>query len=330
VLLLPVLRGFLFHGDVAVDPVDARSTSRAWTTTDRYLAELAGGLREPLQGLTAITNVRRFDSITGKVHPEATVFLHDGLITAVYDQAIAPPEGAAVIDGAGMMLLPALWDMHAHLGASDYLNYLSVGVTNVRDMANDPDYIMRTRRDAASGAIAAPDVYAMGFIDRRGEFAAPTGMLADTLDEALGFVDWYAQRGFQGIKLYSSIDPQWVAPIAAHAHELGLSVLGHIPSGMTAAQAIDAGFDEITHVNMILLNFLGAETIDTRTPQRFIVPIRDGGGLDVWSEEMSAFIRQMQANGFLASFQRGQVAGFALRRDAEPVVVDAVEPALVV
>jgi hypothetical protein len=213
---------------------------------------------------------------------------------------------------------------------SDYLNYLSVGVTNVRDMANDPDYIMRTRRDAASGAIAAPDVYAMGFIDRRGEFAAPTGMLADTLDEALGFVDWYAQRGFQGIKLYSSIDPQWVAPIAAHAHELGLSVLGHIPSGMTAAQAIDAGFDEITHVNMILLNFLGAETIDTRTPQRFIVSIRDGGGLDVWSEEMSAFIRQMQANGFLASFQRGQVAGFALRRDAEPVVVDAVEPALVV
>jgi hypothetical protein len=67
VLLLPVLRGFLFHGDVAVDPVDARSTSRAWTTTDRYLAELAGGLREPLQGLTAITNVRRFDSITGKL-----------------------------------------------------------------------------------------------------------------------------------------------------------------------------------------------------------------------------------------------------------------------
>ena len=156
---------------------------------------------------------------------------------------------------------------------------------------------MRTRREAASGSIAAPDIYPMGFIDKRGKFAAPTGMLADTLEEAMGFVDYYARRGFHGIKLYSSIDPAWVAPLAEHAHDLGLTVLGHIPSGMTAADAIRAGFDEVTHVNMILLNFLDGAAIDTRTPQRFVVPIREAGELDPWSAEVSDFIRLMRERG---------------------------------
>ncbi|MEO0423551.1 MAG: amidohydrolase family protein [Pseudomonadota bacterium] len=275
----------------------AQLKARQQAAQDQYLTDVAQRLREPLEGLVAIVGARLFDAHSGEVVPEASVFLHDGIISAVYHEAVAAPEGATVIDAQGMLLIPGLWDMHAHIGAESYLNYLASGVTNVRDMANDPDYVMRARREAAQGKIAAPDVYPMGFIDRRGEFAAPTGMLAANLEEAIGFVDFYAQRGFHGIKLYSSIDPEWVAPIADHAHGLGLTVLGHIPSGMTAADAIRAGFDEVTHVNMILLNFLNGAEIDTRTPQRFIVPTREAGKLDPWSAEISEFIQLMRTHG---------------------------------
>lgn len=265
--------------------------------TDAKTKELSATFRHDADGLVVITNARLFDSLTGEVLPRATIFVQDGVIAAVYKERIEAPEGATVIDAKGKMVLPALWDMHAHIGTDNLFNYISAGVLNIRDMANDPDYLIRLKRDIAGGKIAGPDVHAMGFIDKRSPYAAPTGMLADTLDDALDFVDWYAQRGFRGVKLYSSIDPDWVAPIAERAHSHGLTVLGHIPAYMTAEQAIRAGYDEITHVNMLFLNFMNAEEIDTRTPQRFIVPAREGGNLDLDSAEVEAFIDLMAERG---------------------------------
>ncbi len=262
--------------------------------TDARTAELTNTLRHDADGLVVIKNARLFDSLSGDVIRNTTVFIHDGIISAVYHDDVDTPEGAKEIDADGKMLMPALWDMHAHIGTNNVFNYLSAGVVNIRDMANDPDYLLRIRRIIDDGTIAGPDLHLMGFIDQRSEYSAPTGNLAETLEDALKFVDWYAQRGFRGIKLYSSINPDWVAPIAEHAHARGMTVLGHIPSSMTAEQAIRAGYDEITHINMLFLNFMNAEEIDTRTPQRFIVPIREGGNLDLDSDEVAAFITLMK------------------------------------
>jgi len=184
--------------------------------------------------------------------------------------------------------------MHGHVQQETYLNYLASGVMNVRDMANDPDTIYKLNDEVPAGRIIGPDLYSLGFIDKRGEFSAPTGKLADTLEDALELVDYYAQHGFHGIKLYSSIEPGWVKPIADYAHLRDLEVKGHIPAYMNATQAIEAGYDEITHINMILLNFLGAENLDTRTPTRFVVPGEQARNLDLDSPEVEAFIALMQ------------------------------------
>jgi len=70
-------------------------------------------------------------------------------------------------------------------------------------------------------------------------------------------------------------------------------VMGHVPAYMNARQAIESGYNEITHINMILLNFMGAEKLDTRTPTRFIVPGEQGGNLDLESPEVQEFIDLM-------------------------------------
>lgn len=261
-------------------------------TTEHYRT-LAAELTQDSGDMLVVRGARIFDSINGTLSEPATVFSWKGKISAIYFDEVEIPEEATVIDGSGQTLLPSLWDMHAHVDMSSFLNYMASGVVNVRDMANDPDRISQLSDDVASGLIMGPDVYALGFIDKRGEFSAPTGMLADNLEEALDLVDWYAQRGFFGIKLYSSIEPPWVAPIAEHAHQRNLLVMGHVPAYMNATQAIEAGYDEITHINMILLNFLGAEELDTRTPTRFMVPGERGGDIDLSSPEVRAFIDLM-------------------------------------
>lgn len=267
--------------------------------TGEYLEDFTSAISEPLEGLVAITNARLFDPADGSVSDGRTVFMLDGQITAVYSRELPMPEDVTVIDAAGGFVMPALWDMHAHIQPGSYFNYLAQGVTNVRDMANDPEFIIGARRDIAAGKVAAPNIHPMGFIDKKSEFAAPTGRLAETLEEAIHAVDYYAQHGFYGIKLYSSIEPEWVAPIVRHAHALGLTVLGHIPSGMSAEDAVNAGFDEITHINMLFLNFLGAREIDTRTPKRFTEVGEQAGEIDLQSDQVSEFIDSL-ASGNIA------------------------------
>jgi imidazolonepropionase-like amidohydrolase len=261
------------------------------------LIEASERLQTELSGLVAFTDVDVFDSLNGTLAEGKTVYVMDGVVTSVVDAAEPVSEEAQLVDGSGKTMVPGLWDMHGHVSPTNYFNYLALGVTNVRDMANDPEFIIKTRRDIRSGALAGPDIHALGFIDKDTEFAAPTGMLADTLEEAISLVDYYARHGFVGIKLYSSVEPQWVAPIADHAHALGLTVQGHVPAYMLATNAIEDGFDELTHINMAMLDLLNADDVDTRTPLRFTVPGSQGGSIDVNGAAMNDLVAVMKANG---------------------------------
>ena len=264
---------------------------------NRRLIDASARLQTNLSDLVAFTNVNVFDSLTGTMETAKTVYVMDGVISSVVDAADPVSDDAQIIDGAGKTMIPGLWDMHGHVSTSNYFNYLALGITNVRDMANDPEFIIKTRQDIRSGALAGPDIYALGFIDKDTEFAAPTGMLANTLEEAISFVDYYARHGFVGIKLYSSISPEWVAPISDYAHALGLTVQGHVPAYMVATDAIENGYDEITHINMAMLDLLDAHEVDTRTPLRFTVPGSQGKDIDVNGADMDDLISLMKASG---------------------------------
>jgi hypothetical protein len=85
--------------------------------------------------------------------------------------------------------------------------------------------------------------------------------------------------GINQIKLYSSIKPEWVQPLATRAHQYNMVVSGHIPAFMTASQAIMQGYDEIQHTNMLFLNFYG-DSLDTRNMTRFSVVGENGHAFD--------------------------------------------------
>jgi hypothetical protein len=238
-----------------------------------------------------IRNVDVVDVNSGALIRGHDVLIENGVITQI---GVNPLEAndARIIDGAGKTLMPGLWDMHAH--TDFYPHYggilnIASGVTSVRDMGSDHDKLSSAGGAFESGRLVGPRVYRAGFIDQSSPYAAARAV--ESLIEAKEKVLWYADRGYLQIKLYSSISPEWVAPLARLAHENGLRVSGHVPAFMSAEQAVLDGFDEIQHINMLFLNFLADAETDTRTQVRFHLYGDKAGTVDLESDKVGDFIK---------------------------------------
>ncbi len=274
----------------------------------RQLSELAQELdtqslakltREQLRRYDApifIRDVRVFDSATATLSEPATVAVYRGRITNL--SATVPAEGAAVIvDGAGGTLLPGLFDAHGHYGAWQGPLHLAAGVTTVRDMGNDNESLLALKAKIDASELLGPRLILAGFLEGRSPFSSRGGFVVDDVKPALDAVRWYADRGFRQIKIYNSMTPDWVAPITAEAHRLGLKVSGHIPAFMTSERAVRDGYDEINHINQLMLSFVIAAQEDTRTPFRFTALGERIGKLDLDSEPVQRMVALMQERG---------------------------------
>src|SRR5258705_1492170 len=261
---------------------------------DNFYTNLAKTVTEKNSKGIAIKNVTVFNAAEGSTFVNGTVLIKDNIIEKVGNSTyVKIPAGYKVIDGTNKFLMPGLWEMHGHFFMGDGPVMMAQGVTNLRDMGNN-DELWNVKKRVESDSILGPEINIIsGFIDKAGEFAAPTGALINSLEEGLKYIDNYHKKGCQQIKLYSSINPEWVKPLAAKADSYGMRVCGHIPAFMTASQAIDAGYDEITHLNMLMLNFFG-DTVDTRNMTRFKLVGKKGSSLDVNSDAVKNFIQKMK------------------------------------
>ncbi len=265
------------------------------TTATARQQQQAKSLAMSLGERTLIDGVDVLDVRRGRLQKNSAVLIHNGRIEAL-GRAAREAEHPVVIDGSGLTLMPGLWDMHTHMSPNAGLLNIAAGITHVRDLANDHDRLSETMAAFERGDLIGPQVHRAGFIDQKSPYAAPTGNLATTLDEALEFVDWYAEHNYPQIKIYSSIDPAWVKPLAERIHGHGMRLSGHIPSFMRTEQAVRDGFDEIQHLNMLYLNFLAGPQDDTRTPLRFTLVGEKGHTLDLRGKPFRDFVRLLKKN----------------------------------
>jgi imidazolonepropionase-like amidohydrolase len=89
-----------------------------------------------------------------------------------------------------------------------------------------------------------------GVVDGTGPLALGVERV-DTPEQARMWTDKYHDAGFQQMKIYSSVKVEELKDVATEAHRLGMTVTGHVPEGINAYQAIEAGQDQINHIQYI-------------------------------------------------------------------------------
>lgn len=246
---------------------------------------------------TLVDNVLLFDSVAGRYVAGRAVLVEDGKIKAVGAAGtLKAPEGTTRIDGRGKTLLPGLWDSHLHVGGSDWnlLQNVATGITNFRSPGSMIDESLSILKRRASGDLLAPDGKVAVIIDRKDPLAAQGALTVSSAEEAIEAVRKIKDAGLSGAKFYTSMTPAWIAPAAEEAHRLGLHVSGHIPAGMRPIEAVRAGYDEITHINFIMMQAMPQDVVDkANTAARLEGPAKYGKDVDLDSPEMKAFYAEL-------------------------------------
>jgi hypothetical protein len=216
------------------------------------LSELAKNLPGNRSETLAIVGGTLVDGTGAPALPDATVVISKGRIVAAGPRAkVRIPGGANKVDARGKTILPGLWDMHAHFEQVEWGPiYLAAGATTVRDCGNEFEFIKAVRDAIAGGNGLGPRLLLAGVVDGTGPLALGVARV-DTPEEAKLWVDRYHDAGFQQMKIYSSVKLEELKIVADEAHGLGMTVTGHVPEGLNAYQTIDAGQDQINHVQYV-------------------------------------------------------------------------------
>ncbi|PYX31545.1 MAG: amidohydrolase [Acidobacteria bacterium] len=204
------------------------------------------------KGTLALVGATLVDGTGSAAIPDAVVVVKKGRIVAAGPRGkVKIPSRSTVVDVPGKTILPGLWDMHAHFEQVEWGPiYLAAGVTTVRDCGNEFEFITAVRDAIAAGRGLGPRLLLAGIVDGTGALALGVQRV-DTPDQARMWTDRYHDAGFQQMKIYSSVTLEEVKIIAEEAHRLGMTVTGHVPQGLNAFQVIEAGQDQINHIDYV-------------------------------------------------------------------------------
>ena len=263
-------------------------------STERFVkmqAKAANSYKAPVR----ITNVRLFDPVTMKLTEPKSVVVSGKHISAVLPVNSPASEGEVTIDGNGGTLVPGLYEMHGHIGQEDAMLNVLAGITSVRDMGNEIDVLDGLIERIDTGVLAGPRITKSGFIEGKSPFSSNNGRLVTSEREAIDAARFYAARDFQAIKIYNSMNPEWIPALVKEAKALGLHVMGHVPAFTNADAMIAAGYDEMTHINQVMLGWVLEPGEDTRTLLR-LTALQRLPTLDLNSDKVNRTINAMVEN----------------------------------
>lgn len=231
------------------------------TTTSTGSGEPSSTSAEPASGpILIIEGAAIFDGES--LIPGGTVVVQDGFIVEVGSTVAMrdPSEGAIVIDGRGLTLLPGLIDSHTHtFSVAELAEAARFGVTTELDMLSPPGLGVALRAESDAGTVGAvADVRSAGngVLAPRGfgtHFGTPYATLDNPAD-ADAFVAERLAEGSDYIKILQDDGSLWnlewpalegsvVSAVIAAAHAREVVVVAHAPKASDALHAVHEGID---------------------------------------------------------------------------------------
>jgi hypothetical protein len=208
-----------------------------------------------------IQNIQIIDIEADRIHPSSNVLIREGRIQPSENNT---GDNSLVIDGEGLYLMPALWDMHAHirhpLAESLILpQFIANGVTGIREMNSECDSpdggdfclsrMQQWQEQIESGELLGPRFLALSSFP-----VNPPWDYQASEEEIRGLVAEMDRRGVDLIKTYFRLSPQAFLWLADEAGKRGLDFAGHLPMQMRAEEAADAGLRSLEHARDFLFD----------------------------------------------------------------------------
>lgn len=205
---------------------------------------------------TALVGATLIDGRGGPPVEDVVIVIRGDRIAAVGDRrTVEIDPNATVVHLDGRFVLPGLIDVHVHYFEWMGDLFLVHGVTTVKDVGNDLEWIASTRDQIEAGTARGPRIYFTGNgLDtpppRRDHFIG-----LENADMARRTVRLLHEGGATAIKIRETMTPDLLRPVAEEAHRLGIKVTGHLRS-MGAAAAAEAGIDGLEHASGLVQSTL--------------------------------------------------------------------------
>lgn len=286
------------------------------------------GIREEAtskEQLFALVGATIIDGVGGPPLNNGVVVIAGNRIAQVGSKGeVSIPAGAKQIDLSGKFILPGLIDLHVHYDGWMGELFLRHGVTSIKDLGNDAEWMATVSDAIEEGRARGPRIYYVGNAIDAPPPARDHHIGVDTPELATRAVELLHQHGATAIKVREKSTPQLLRAVVTKAHQLGLPVTGHLNS-TDARQAALAGIDGLEHGSGIV-EAIATQRIKLAPNQseveRFITDLKSFASVDsAKAEELVRFLASKRvaiiptmANWWrMASARRDEFA----REDAE-------------
>jgi hypothetical protein len=208
--------------------------------------------QDPPPEITTITHATVVDIANGKELADQIVVLQGDRILSVAAFDATKPLQGRVVDAHGGFLIPGLWDMHVHIqDLEDLPLYIANGVTGVRLMFGSKN-TKELRARLATAAVAPEIIVGSAIVD--GDPPVWEGsIIVNKPDEARRTVDEIKASGADFVKIYNGIPRDAYFALADEARKQNIPFVGHLPYGVRATEASEAGQRSIEHLDGIAI-----------------------------------------------------------------------------
>ncbi len=211
------------------------------------IARMTGMSSAQSDSITALVGGTVIDGNGGAPLKDAVVLIKGGRIVKVGSTSkVKPPKDAKVIDASGKFILPGLIDMHVHYDGWMGELFLAHGVTTIKDLGNDAEWMAAVSAEIDQGKVRGPRIFYAG----NGIDAPPPvrdhHIGLETPELAARAVELLRQRGVSAVKVREKATPEMIRAVVKRAHKLGIPVTGHIGK-VNAREAALAGIDGLEH-----------------------------------------------------------------------------------
>lgn len=215
--------------------------------------------------ITVFKNALLIDGKGGAAKPHQTVIIINDRINWIGDDTKAIiPKVARTIDLNGKTLMPGLVMLHEHMYISAHSIetsqalahqlpatfprlYLAAGATTIRTAGNiEPYSDMNIKKDIDAGKIPGPSIEATAPYMEGNQSVFQQMNKLDKPEDAVSFVNYWADQGFTSFKGYMFIDKPTLKAAINAAHKRKLKVTAHL-CAVTYREAAEMGIDQLEH-----------------------------------------------------------------------------------